>query len=221
MLSYTFKLIISVIFFSLATFFSFVGYNTLGTSFVVCNDYVYSRSVYVGTNTGNGSGVILNNKYILTAKHVIKDSKRAYIQGPPYKGGHIYGTRILYTSPTNDFALLENRESLTAPAYVTNFNTSPEKLEQGCVVGNPFDDTFVSANPVVIGILPDLDADGQLDTYLIFLGNGTKPGFSGGGIFDKQNRLVGIVNYCRMWGLVCGGEPINKIIGELVEVGKF
>ena len=191
--------------------FSYISFNryTKTLPVIECNEYIKSRSVFIGNLRGNGTGVILNSKHILTAAHVVADDKMIFVH--TYHN-HIGYMKVLYKSKEADFAIIAAIPNQLDPIKIQR---TPENNESLCVVGNPVERPFVSANPSVIGLSWWPGPDMEMKKYLMYSGRGVKPGFSGGGLFNAYNELLGIVNFCSFNNLICGGVPIHLIELEL------
>ena len=181
----------------------------------LCNPQVYSRSVYIGNGRGNGTGVILNDKYILTAKHVTNGEGRVIVAFAPGKIGIF---PVLYESPDHDFAIVSNMPGSKQDKVKVNYNIVLQGT--GCVVGNPVTGSFISANPIMLFISWAVGPGGEIDKYVVFLPRGVASGFSGGGIFNDKDELLTIVTWCGMAESICGGIPISTIETELART-KF
>ena len=202
-----------IVFISIFTISVFIKlYQNVNTEIQPCNPYVYSRSVYVGNNRGNGTGVILNSKYILTAKHVTNGQGMVIVHR---QEGEVGVFPVIYESSEHDFSLIANKSNNKDSVIKFNYNIISQ--ERACSVGNPTTGSFISANPIMLFISWGLGPSGEIDKYTMFLPGGVEAGFSGSGIFNNKDELLSIVTWCGMGNSLCGGIPIQTVKLELAE----
>lgn len=141
--------------------------------------------------TGAGSGVIIaENGYIVTNNHVIENATAVTVR---LRDGKTYDASLVGTDERNDIAVIKiEAENL---AYATFGESAALKVGQTVVViGNPLG---VLGGTVTDGIVSALDRDISIDgtTMRLLQTNASiNSGNSGGGMFDLDGRLVGIVN---------------------------
>ena len=127
----------------------------------------------------NGSGVFIENNLILSAKHLYFEGARYFtdkehtVEVVVVKVDTGYDLMLLYADGKHKYAKL---------------GPTPKKLDVVYTVGYPLGATQV----VVIGRIADVSKGHILvDTTAV-------QGMSGGGIYNEDGRLVGIVS--RSWG---------------------
>lgn len=141
--------------------------------------------------TSAGSGVILSeNGNIVTNNHVIEGATAITVR---LRGGETYTATLVGTDAQNDIAVLKiDAENLP---YATFGDSDALKVGQPVVViGNPLG---VLGGTVTDGIVSALDRDITVDgtTMRLLQTNASiNSGNSGGGMFDLDGRLIGIVN---------------------------
>ena len=127
----------------------------------------------------NGSGVFIENNLILSAKHL-------YFEGARYFTDKEHTVEVVVVKVDTDYDLM----LLYADGKhkYAKLGPTPKKLDVVYTVGYPLGATQV----VVVGRIADV-AEGRIliDTTVV-------PGMSGGGIYNEEGRLVGIVS--RSWG---------------------
>lgn len=142
-------------------------------------------TVEVMDATGHGSGVILPNHLILTAKHVIDHVKNPTIK---YSDGTLASGKVVWMSKTTDLALVQT----SVPGSLEPATVSCRKLDVGepvTIVGYPvvlpisIEHGYVMSAAIQvkgINVVP-------LDALLL-------PGNSGGPVFDANDNVIGIAD---------------------------
>ncbi len=173
--------------------------------------------------TGAGSGVIISEDgYIVTCAHVVTDASN--IKVTLTSGDQYPATLVGTPDEVNDIALLKINASGLTPAVIGN----SDKLvvgEDAIVIGNPLGSLGGTVTTGIISALGrEVTVEGQAMT-LLQTNAAVNPGNSGGGIFNKEGELVGIIN-AKSFGEDVEGIgfaiPINnvkEIVEQLLEVG--
>lgn len=169
---------------------------------------VNSSVVYVkAPGQWSGSGVIVDQHIILTARHVVQDVNELNIKtidGDTYEAIHWVIDRdndcaLIFFDPRHEF---EN---------IAEFADSNELQigESVFTIGSPYGDQLF--NTVTYGIISGLDR-----TILYFGCSGLvtsdaaiNPGNSGGPVFNMQGKIIGIVV-----GTYRGSEGLNIIVSS-------
>ncbi len=140
---------------------------------------------------GAGSGVIISEDgYIVTNNHVISDANSITVTTTD---GKSYEAQLVGADSDSDLAVIKIDASSLTPV---TFGKSSE-LEVGDVaiaIGNPLGEL---GGTVTEGIISALDRQIQVDGTLMTLlqtDASISPGNSGGGLFDSNGNLIGIVN---------------------------
>lgn len=143
------------------------------------------------TNPGNfrGTGFAISaNGYIVTDNHVIQHADSVYVQAAD---GKSYRTKVVYTEPQNDIAVLEITDPSFKPlaALPYTFKKAETDLGEGVfTIGYPKDN-------IVLG-------SGLLTSTTGFRGDTTQYqisalldyGHSGGPLLDSRGNVIGIIN---------------------------
>lgn len=184
-------------------------------------EQVYSTMV-------SGSGIILSDDgYIITNNHIIADSDD--IKVIDYNGNE-YDANMVGVDESMDIAVLKiNGNDLT---HVTVGDSDNIKVgDTAIVIGNPLG---TLGGTVTHGIISALNREITLDgqTYnLLQTDASINSGNSGGGLFDENGNLIGIIN-AKDSGITDSGTvieglgfaiPINSAIEsaqEIIEIGK-
>ena len=140
---------------------------------------------------GSGSGVIVTSDgYIVTNNHVVSgaDGIKVYLQD-----GTEYDAQLVGTDSYTDIAVIKiDAENL--PAATIGSSSSMMVGDTVYAIGNPLG---VLATSVSKGIISGLDRevtiDGQQMT-LMQVNASVNSGNSGGGLFNEEGELIGIVN---------------------------
>ena len=184
----------------------------------------------VATNTilgqyvtdGAGSGVVLSaDGYIITNNHVIDGAQQIKVTTSDKKE---YDATVVGADSQTDIAVLKIDATGLTPAVVGD----SDALAVGdtvVAVGNPLGEL---GGTVTDGIISALDRDITIDNQTMTLlqtNAAVSPGNSGGGLFDSEGQLVGIVNAKSSASNAEGlgfAIPVNtamKVAKELMENG--
>ena len=160
---------------------------------VVCIKTTGSVSTFYGPMdaSGAGSGVIISEDgYIVTCAHVISNATKIEVQDSE---DNVYQASLVAYSDKMDLALLKiDAEGLT-PAVLGD-SASYSAGDPIYVVGNPLGNFVLSVSQCIIsGVDRRANIEGN-EMRLTQVDAAVNPGNSGGGLFDSQGRLIGIVN---------------------------
>lgn len=141
--------------------------------------------------SGAGSGVIISSDgYIVTNHHVIDGSSKITVT---LTDGISYEAALIGSDKKTDLAVLKiNAEGLKPAVYGSS--SSLQVGEPAIVVGNPLGQLGGSVSN---GIISALDRQITVDNEVMSLlqtNAAVNPGNSGGGLFNAQGELVGIIN---------------------------
>jgi hypothetical protein len=143
----------------------------------------------INVNPGNfkGTGFALSsNGYLVTDFHVIKDADSVYVQGAD---GKSYRTKVIYTEPQSDLAILEINDPLFKTLGAIPYSFKKAETDVGEIVftvGYPRDEMVLGPGYLTASIGSD-STQYQVSTPVDF-------GNSGGPLFDNKGNVVGIVN---------------------------
>ncbi len=190
-------------------------------SVVVIDTFANQAAVDAGEHSGSGSGVIWTaDGYIVTCNHVVEGYSliRVTLADGTYQFAELVGTDV-----RTDLAVLKiNGANLSA---VTVRGTELVLAEPVIAIGNPLG---VLSNTVSEGILSCLTRTivvGGQPMSLIQTDAAVNHGNSGGGLFDSNGSLIGIVNAKSTGDSVEGigfAIPITTVLdvcNQLIEVG--
>ena len=173
--------------------------------------------------SGAGSGIIISQDgYILTCAHVVSGATSVKVQ---LNGSdETYDATIVGEDSTSDIAVLKIEATGLTPAVIGD----SDKLAVGettVAVGNPLG---TLSNTVTQGIVSALNRQVTVednDMTLIQTDTSISPGNSGGGLFNANGELIGVVNAKSSYSEAEGigfAIPINTamdIAQQLIENG--
>ncbi|MCO5946924.1 S1C family serine protease [Mucilaginibacter flavidus] len=143
------------------------------------------------TNPGNFRGTgfaISTNGYIVTDNHVIRNADSVYVQAAD---GKSYRTKVVYTEPLNDIAILEITDPSfkpLAPLPYTFKKTETDLGEGVFTIGYPKDNIVLGS-----GLLTSSTGD-RGDTTQYQISALLDYGHSGGPLLDSKGNIIGIIN---------------------------
>lgn len=177
---------------------------------------------YKYTQEGNGSGVIISEDgYILTNNHVIDGANKIVVT---LRNGKEYEAKLIGKDSKTDTAVI--KIDATGLKFAVLGDSS--KLEVGdlaVVIGNPLGKL---GGTVTSGIISALEREIEIDSKtmnLIQTDAGVNPGNSGGGLFNANGELVGIVTAkssgvdIENLGFAIPVNDIKSVVDDLVEHG--
>ena len=180
------------------------------------------------TSTGAGSGVVISKDgYIITNNHVVKDAQKVSVT--TYDGTE-YEATVVGTDPKSDIAVIKVEADGLIPAVIGD-SAKIKVGDTAVVIGNPLG---TLGGTVTDGIISALSREVVIDNEameLIQTNAAINNGNSGGGMFDGNGNLIGIVN-AKDSGTTSSGAvieglgfaiPINtamEVAEELINNGK-
>ena len=191
---------------------------------ITTEQVVYSQWSWYGQSqveSGAGSGVIISSDgYILTCAHVVSGASNITVT----IGDTDYPATLVGEDSTSDIAVLKIDATGLTPAVIGD----SDKLAVGettVAVGNP---RGTLSNTVTQGIVSALNRQVTVednDMTLIQTDTSISPGNSGGGLFNANGELIGVVNAKSSYSEAEGigfAIPINTamdIAQQLIENG--
>jgi len=195
---------------------------------ITTEQVVYSQWSWYGQNqveSGAGSGVIISSDgYILTCAHVVDGASTITVT----IGDKDYTATLVGEDTTSDIAVIKIDADDLTPATVGNSDSL--KVGQSVMaVGNPLGELGGTVTGGMISALNrsvTIQGSSSVNTMsLIQMDASVSPGNSGGGLFNMNGELVGIVNAKSSSSDAEGlgfAIPINdaiKVAQELLENG--
>lgn len=140
---------------------------------------------------GAGSGVVLTaDGYIVTNHHVIDGASAVRVR---LNGGDAYDAALVGTDSKTDLAVLKIEAAGLTPAKLSD--SSKARVGDFVIaIGNPLGELGGTVTEGIISARDrEITIDGQPMTLLQTTA-AVNPGNSGGGLFDLEGELVGVVN---------------------------
>lgn len=150
-----------------------------------------SQVVRIESDLGLGSGVVIDkvNRLVLTAKHVIEGATTLSVildDGQQFKG------TVLWRAPEEDLALVQlGGIGDLPPAALLRVGDDPDLGEPVYAIGNPLGIASIVTQGHV--------ASERIGGDDLFVDASIAPGNSGGGLFDANGELIGIVTDAIVW----------------------
>lgn len=172
--------------------------------------------------SGAGSGVIISGDgYIVTNDHVVAASDSICVQLPD---GTLHDAVLVGTDVQTDLAVIKIDATGLTPAVFADSDTA-RVGELAVAIGNPLG---TLGGSVTEGIISAKDREiviGGEAMVLLQTSAAISPGNSGGGLFDKDGHIVGIVNaksgeaHVEGIGFAIPANTAREITASLIENG--
>ena len=164
---------------------------------ITTEQVVYSQWSWYGQNqveSGAGSGVVISSDgYILTCAHVVSGASNITVT----IGDTDYPATVVGEDDTSDVAVLKIDATDLTPATVGN-SDSLAVGESVLAVGNPLGELGGTVTSGIVSALNrSVTIQGTSSTNtmsLIQMDASVSPGNSGGGLFNMNGELIGLVN---------------------------
>ena len=170
---------------------------------------------------GAGSGVIISQDgYILTNNHVINGANSVKVR---LRDGTEYDATIIGSDSDNDIALLKVNATGLSPATFGDSN-SLAVGDYVVAIGNPLGELGGTVTDGIISALARKVTIEDTQMTLLQTNAQVNPGNSGGGLFNANGELVGIVNAKQSATEVEGiafAIPINNVLDILSVLKEY
>lgn len=170
---------------------------------------------------GAGSGVIISQDgYILTNDHVINGANSVKVR---LRDGTEYDATIIGSDSDNDIALLKVSATGLSPATFGDSN-SLAVGDYVVAIGNPLGELGGTVTDGIISALARKVTIEDTQMTLLQTNAQVNPGNSGGGLFNANGELVGIVNAKQSATEVEGiafAIPINNVLDILSDLKEY
>lgn len=180
------------------------------------------QSLGQGITTGSGSGVIFREDgYIVTNNHVAGDARSIMVRT---QDGTEYPAQLVGTDAANDLAVIKiDATGLSAANFA---DSSAIKVgELAVAIGNPLGRLGGTVTSGIVSAAAREIAIGGENMTLIQTSAAVNPGNSGGGLFDKNGNLIGVVN-AKLTGSEIEGlafaiptNTVTDVINNIIENG--
>ena len=149
-------------------------------------DFFYFSSSF----TSLGSGVLISSDgYIITNYHVVKEASKVTVKT---SDGTEYEARLIGTDSKTDLAVIKI-DAQNMPYAELADSDKLEIGDQAIVIGNPLGEGISVSNGIISALDKELVVNRET-MYLIQTNAAVNQGNSGGGLFDINGDLIGIVN---------------------------
>jgi serine protease Do len=171
---------------------------------------------------GSGSGVIITSDgYIVTNNHVVNGASSLKVT---LQDGTEYEASIVGADSLTDLAIVKI-EATSLPAATLGNSSSVIVGDKVYAIGNPLGvfTSSVSAG-IVSGLNRTIEVEGQSMT-LMQTDASVNPGNSGGGLFNENGELIGIVNSKSLGvdveglGFAIPIDDAKNVIVDLIDLG--
>ena len=170
---------------------------------------------------GAGSGVIISQDgYILTNNHVINGANSVKVR---LRDGTEYDATIIGSDSDNDIALLKVSATGLSPATFGDSN-SLAVGDYVVAIGKPLGELGGTVTDGIISALARKVTIEDTQMTLLQTNAQVNPGNSGGGLFNANGELVGIVNAKQSATEVEGiafAIPINNVLDILSDLKEY
>ena len=171
---------------------------------------------------GSGSGIVYSEDgYIITNNHVIEGASTINVT---FNDGKSYEASLVAADSQSDIAVLKiDADGLTPVSF--NDSDSLSVGDLAVVIGNPLGTLAGTATEgIVSGLEREITIDGKSMT-LIQVSASVNPGNSGGGVFDQQGNLIGLVvakssgSDVEGLGFAIPSNTVQSVVKSLIENG--
>ncbi len=175
---------------------------------------------------GAGSGVIVTTDgYIVTNNHVVSGASNVKV----VFNGNQYSAEIIGTDSTSDLAVIKIEETGLTPA-VFGSSDSVRVGDSVIAIGNPLGSLGGSVTDGIISALErEIEVESQVMS-LIQTNADVNPGNSGGGLFNMNGELIGIINAksssssasgttIEGIGFAIPGDTVKSVVTAIIENG--
>ncbi|MBR0081320.1 MAG: trypsin-like peptidase domain-containing protein [Clostridia bacterium] len=212
-----------------ATRFAYSGLYTraeiceIASPSVVGIDTVSTVRYWGGTYSapGSGSGVILTSDgYIATCAHVVEDATEIQVT---LNDDRVFPATLIGSDSRNDIAIIKiDAEGLVAAEIGdSDMLTVGEEV---IAIGNPLGELRGSATAGIISALRRTVSIDSVLMELIQTDAAISPGNSGGGLFNAEGKLIGIVNAKANSDSAEGlgfAIPVNSVLDEINDLLQY
>lgn len=199
--------------------------SAVSDSVVLLSTETYTENLLgepILTATGEASGVIFSEDgYILTNAHVVEGVTAIRAE---LSDGTTYDARVVgYDSPS-DLAVIRIYAA-DKQLQAAEFGCSSDLVagEEVVMIGNPYGLGKLSSDGMVsaVDITCEVEmSDGETMTLIPVIAS-IDPGDSGGGMFNMDGKLVGIVNATRTDSGIGFAIPIDSAVGIINELCRY
>ncbi len=161
---------------------------------VVVIDILYPSSMGYNNSGATGSGVIISETgYILTCNHVVEDAASIKVT---MRSGAVYTAALVGADSASDLAVIKisPKDGEVFPYVEQGCSSDLVEGENVVAIGNPLGIGFTTTTGVISATERSISMTDGTAMTLIQTDAAINSGNSGGGLFNLQGQLIGIVN---------------------------
>lgn len=171
--------------------------------------------------TGSGSGVILTaDGYIATCAHVVEGATKVVVT---LSDDTSYDASIVGADKRNDLAILKVEANDLIPASIGDSDMLTVG-EDVIAIGNPLGELRGTATSGIVSAVRRTIAVEDVEMELVQTDAAISPGNSGGGLFNANGELIGIVN-AKISSTDAEGLgfaiPVNNVLKEINDLLNY
>jgi molecular chaperone DnaK len=154
---------------------------------------------WIKTPTGTGSGFLVSDRVVATAKHVIAEDRDIVVS---IGGTDFPAARIVADDPSGaDVALIMLPRAVAARPMRLGFSELVEVGEPVVAIGFPFAERDISfhENLLVDRGIVNRFRGSDSRARIFELGIRAQPGMSGGPVFNDLGEVIGVVSFARIY----------------------
>jgi len=152
---------------------------------------------WIKTPTGTGSGFLVSDRVVATAKHVIAEDRDIVVS---IGGTDIPAARVVADDPSGaDVALIMLPRAVAARPMRLGFSELVEVGEPVVAIGFPFAERDVSFHENLLVDRGIVNRFRGSESRIFELGIRAQPGMSGGPVFNDLGEVVGVVSFARIY----------------------
>jgi len=175
---------------------------------------VINSVVSVGTNKGQGSGVIISSEgHVVTNYHVIEGARTGSVLT---YDGKLYGVQIIGYDIKEDLAVLKIVSNQTFNSLEFSNSDNLKAGQKVVALGNPAGLSFTATEGIISSPAREIEGNTFIQTDVTI-----NPGNSGGALIDSQGKIVGIVNFkisgYEELGFAIPSNRVKDVVEEILE----
>ena len=187
--------------------------NSLKCEFANSAQEVLKGIVKIRNGSSSGTGFHIGNGYVISAEHVVRGASGIIIN---YQDGKTLGANVIKVNAITDLALIQSTKNIEQKLSLAN---NLDDNTPGTTIGSAgFPVSVNTKGSITKGSLSRVFVDGTVQQ--IQTDAALNPGNSGGPLFDKCGKVIGVVTKKKVgssiegMGYATGIETLNKFIEE-------
>jgi serine protease Do len=186
-------------------------------------DSVSQIRVYNSQGTGNGTGFVYNEDYVVTNEHVVAGADDVFVR---FRDGGWTEVSVVGTDRHSDLAVLSTPERPDSATPLPLRGSDPEVGTRVVAIGNPFGFSGSVSSGIVSGVDRSLRPDSSSDFSIpdaIQTDAPVNPGNSGGPLVTLDGDVAGVINSGGgdNIGFAISASLTRRVVPALVDDGEF